>query len=120
MFVVGWWLLLSKFITELEALRLVAAIQNFTPVDTGALRASVQVGYIKENQMMVIVGANSTSGNMAHRKHSPSQYVRYVNEGYPKGSKNELVNKGFVERGVKAWAEGIKTGYNQTPDYNLE
>lgn len=107
---------MSKFINELEALKLVAAIQNVTPVDTGALKSSIQIAYVRQNEMMVIVGANSSSGNMARGKRSPSQYVRYVNEGLPKGTRNEYVNKGFVERGVKKWASSLgnvadKLGY---------
>ncbi len=108
---------MSKFISELEALKLVAAIQSETPVDTGALKASIQIAYVKQNEMMVIVGANSSSGNMARGKKSPSQYVRYVNEGYPRGSRNEYVNKGFVERGVKKWASSLG---NTTDKLNYE
>lgn len=110
---------MSKFISELQALKLVASIQSVTPVDTGALKASIQVAYVKPCEMMVIVGANSSSGNMARGKRSPSQYVRYVNEGLPKGTRNEYVNKGFVERGVKKWTSSLEGNTNQL-DYEIE
>ncbi len=107
---------MSKFVNEEEALKLVASIQNNTPVDTGALKASVQIGYVNQNEMMILVGANSSSGNMARGRRSPSQYVRYVNEGYPRGTRNEYVNKGFIERGVKAWASQLKTNDSNEDD----
>lgn len=108
---------MSKFINQLEALKLVAAIQNETPVDTGALKASIQIAYIHSNEMMIVVGANSSSGNMARGKRSPSQYVRYVNEGYPRGTRNEFVNKGFIERGVQRWLNDLKNNnVEDTPE----
>lgn len=98
-----------------------AAIQNETPVDTGALKASIQIAYVQANQMMIVVGANSSSGNMARGKRSPSQYVRYVNEGYPRGSRNEFVNKGFVERGVQRWIKDLKiSSEEEAPEYTQE
>lgn len=109
---------MSRFINELEALKLVAAIQNATPVDTGALKASIQIAYINANEMAIIVGANSSSGNMARGKRSPSQYVRYVNEGYPRGTRNEYVNQGFIQRGVEAWASTLSADDDPNIDIN--
>lgn len=111
---------MSKFISELQALKLAACIQNATPVDTGALKASVQVAYVHQNQMMVIVGANSASGYMARGHRNPSQYVRYVNEGYPRGSRNDTVNKGFIRRGVSEWANQLGTNAPNNDDIDIK
>ena len=88
-----------------------------TPVLTGALFNSVQVAYVRNHDMCVIVGANTSA--MAHRK-SPSQYVRYVNEGLPRGTRNESKNKGFIKRGIEAWSNALQLREGaDVPNYDI-